>query len=284
MSIISNKGKGGNSSGFAGIHQILNGLQASADGLTGLSVILNSILNATIAHQDMEILLVRDTGNGDLVVQQIREYDETTQTWSTYYQKVDGSPYVAPELVGPLVYLDPSAVLNLILTEMLDQGLTLDNIDTTTASSLVELLAQGLSLDAIVTSTGLSATEATLLLTNALLTTIDADTSNLDVLLSTRASEATLTGVATDLGLIYTNLQLNTILAAQMEANIDASTWDTTIGNTKTFSYYAGVQPGHPAASLTEVQTIAFSDGGGLVFTQTFTYDAANNVLTSVVT
>lgn len=41
-------------------------------------------------------------------------------------------------------------------------------------------------------STGLLATEVTLLATNALLATIDADTSNLDVALSTRATEATL--------------------------------------------------------------------------------------------
>jgi len=196
MSILSNKGKGGNSSAFAGIHQILNGLQASADGLTGLSVILNSILNATIAHQDMEILLVRDTGNGDLVVQQIREYDETTQTWSTSYQKVDGSPYVAPELVGPLVYLDPSAILNLMLAEILAQGLTLDDIE--------------LNTDDV-------ATETTL---NTMLTTVGSILAQLDVDLSTRASEATLTGVATDLALIYTNLQLNTISVANIDTKL----------------------------------------------------------------
>ena len=57
MSIISNKGKGGNSSSFAGIHQILNGLQATADNTSGLYGLLLSILNAIVAHQDMEILL-----------------------------------------------------------------------------------------------------------------------------------------------------------------------------------------------------------------------------------
>lgn len=302
MSILSNKDKGGNSSKFALNHQILNGLQSVSDNTSGLLGALISILNATVAHQDMEILLVRDTGNGDVVVQQIREYDETTQTWSTTYTTVTGAPYTP---VGPLEYLDPSAVLNLILTEMLDQGLTLDDIETNTddvatQTTLLAFLAafaaedfstettqllvnanltllntklntlgqkasaasapvvlsteQEAILSAISIATGLGATEATLLLANALLTTIDADTS----------------AIALD--------------TAAISANIDASTWDTTIGNTKTFSYYAGTQPGHPATSTTEVRTIAFSDGGGLVFTQTFTYDAANNVLTIVVT
>ena len=90
-------------------------------------------------------------------------------------------------------------------------------------------------------------TEATQLLIRALLTTIDADTSNLDVALSTRATEATLAalnaklnslgqkasassapvvlsteqevildGIAADLALIYTNLQLNTVATQNM--------------------------------------------------------------------
>jgi hypothetical protein len=296
MSILNDNGEGSKGRSYPYRSKVLKGLQKATDNTAGLLGVLTSILNATVAHQDMEILLVRDEGvspanpNGDLVVQQIREYDETTQTWSTSYTDVSGAPYIP---VGPLEYLDPSAVLNLMLTEMLDQGLTLDSIDTTTANtliellaqgltldtintstaaSLVELLAQGLSLDAIVTSTGLSATEATLLLTNALLTTIDADTSNLDVALSTVATEATL---ALILGGLTT-----------MADNIDKDTWDTTIGNTKVFSYYGGAGAGHPASSTTEVETIEFREAGGatLVFTQTFTYDAANNVLTIVVT
>jgi hypothetical protein len=238
-------------------------ITAVVSGTTGLATeaTLLQILNNIIASQDVEILLVRDKGNADKVVQQIREYDQGTGAWTTRYEDVDGAAYVP---VGPLEYLDPSAVLNLILTELLDQGVTLDAIQ-------VEQLAQGLSLDSIVTNTtGLAtqltlndlltafnaedfATETTLAnlntklntlgqkasagslpavlsteqevilndiktavqnidsdlgtgglalettqvaiqnlitSTNALLTTIDADTSNLDVLLSTRAADA----------------------------------------------------------------------------------------------
>ena len=149
MSIISNKSKGGNSSSFAGMHQILKGLQATADNTNGLYGALISILNATVAHQDMEILLVRDTGNGDLVVQQIREYDETTQTWTTSYTDVSGAPYVP---VGPLEYLDASAVLNLILVELEAQGVTLDGIFVDTTSIAGEDFATELTLDSVDTS------------------------------------------------------------------------------------------------------------------------------------
>jgi hypothetical protein len=76
---------------------------------------LISVLNAIVASdQDIEILLVRDTGNADQVVQQITNYETGIPVVS--YQDVDGNPYVP---VGPLEYLDPSAVLNLMLTELI---------------------------------------------------------------------------------------------------------------------------------------------------------------------
>lgn len=75
---------------------------------------LISILNAIVASdQDIEVLLVRDTGAADVVVQQIIDYTTGTPVYS--YKDVDGNAYVP---VGPLVYLDPSAVLNLILTQI----------------------------------------------------------------------------------------------------------------------------------------------------------------------
>lgn len=75
---------------------------------------LISILNAIVASdQDIEVLLVRDTGADDVVVQQIIDYTTGTPVYS--YKDVDGNAYVP---VGPLEYLDPSAVLNLILTQV----------------------------------------------------------------------------------------------------------------------------------------------------------------------
>lgn len=76
---------------------------------------LLSVLNAIIASdQDIEILLVRDTGNADKIVQQITNYETGVPVIS--YKDVDGNPYTP---TGPLEYLDPSAVMNLMLTELI---------------------------------------------------------------------------------------------------------------------------------------------------------------------
>ena len=86
---------------------------ASASGLAQESTLI-SVLNAIVASdQDIEILLVRDTGNGDKVVQQITNYE--TGVPVVIYKDVNGALYIP---VGPLEYLDPSAVLNLILTQL----------------------------------------------------------------------------------------------------------------------------------------------------------------------
>jgi hypothetical protein len=76
---------------------------------------LLSVLQAIIASdQDIEILLVRDTGNADKIVQQITNYETGVPVVS--YKDVDGNPYTP---TGPLEYLDPSAVMNLMLTELI---------------------------------------------------------------------------------------------------------------------------------------------------------------------
>ena len=150
MSLLNNKDKGGNSSKFSWNHSVLKGLQSISDGTQGLATegTLISVLNAIVASdQDIEVLLVRDeaVGNGDPVLKQVTNYETGVPVIT--YENVDGTPYVpAPNPVPVYVYLDPSAVLNLILAELLDQGV---------------------SLDAIVTSTGLSATEVTLALANS---------------------------------------------------------------------------------------------------------------------
>jgi hypothetical protein len=141
--------------------------QVQTSELITLNSNVLSLLNNLIASQDVEILLVRDTVTG-IVYQQIREYDQGTGVWNTRYEDVNGNPFTP---VNILEYLDPSAVLNLMLVE----------------------------LQSIESNTSDNATETTLLVTNTLLTTIDnildsikLDTSNLDVPLSTRATEATL--------------------------------------------------------------------------------------------
>jgi hypothetical protein len=162
---INNRPTEGNKGGtFPYNKSVLKGLQKIADntgGIGNLSAAMAALTSAVIDHQEFEIKLVRDPNNSDAIYQQIREYDETTATWSTFYTDVTGAT-VVPSVEGDLEYMDPDAVLNLMLTELQAINANTDG------------------LEALVTST------------NALLTTIDTDTSNLDVALSTRATEATL--------------------------------------------------------------------------------------------
>ena len=180
-----------NSNGNKGVNMpfqlnVLKGLQKVSDNTNNLGGVLTSLLNAIRDHQDMEILLIRDTGNADIIVQQIREYDETLQTWSTYYQDISGAPYVP---VGPLEYLDASAVLALILAELLDQGLTLDSVLTNTTSIAAEDFATQTTLLALLTAFNAEdfASQTTLA---ALLTAFNAEDFATQTTLLTRLSKA----------------------------------------------------------------------------------------------
>ena len=123
MSLLNNKDKGGNSSKFSWNHSVLKGLQSISDGTQGLATegTLISVLNAIVASdQDIEVLLVRDeaVGNGDPVLKQVTNYETGVPVIT--YENVDGTPYVpAPNPVPVYVYLDPSAVLNLMLAELI---------------------------------------------------------------------------------------------------------------------------------------------------------------------
>jgi len=127
---------------------------------------LQAVLTAVRNHQDFELKLVKDTGNGDKIVCELTEYDETTDTYSYSYQDVGGVAYV---VVGPLEYLSTEAVLNLVLAE------------------LVSLNAGGQL-----------STEATLLATNILLTTIDTVLDNILTDTNTLATPVASLGMSID--------------------------------------------------------------------------------------
>lgn len=89
-----------------------------APGLPGggaLEATQQQVLTAIRQHQDFELKLVKDEGNGDKIVCERVEYDEQTDTYSYSYTDVGGAAYVP---VGPIVYLDPEAVLNLLLASI----------------------------------------------------------------------------------------------------------------------------------------------------------------------
>jgi len=120
---------------------------------------LISLLNHTIDTQDIEVLLVRDTGASDKVVQQIREYTQPSGPWVTSYEDVSGNAYTP---AGPLEYLDPSAVLNLMLAEELSQGIAISsqiNLLTSILNKIIAAPATEAKQDTLITALGSLLTE-----------------------------------------------------------------------------------------------------------------------------
>ena len=169
-----------------------------------------SILNAIVASdQDIEVLLVRDeaVGNGDPVLKQVTNYETGVPVIT--YENVDGTTYVpAPNPVPVYVYLDPSAVLNLMLAE------------------LVTLNAGGQL-----------STEATLLATNVILTAMDAvldaiklDTASIDT--ATTNLNTPVTGLATAL-LVVTGAGAASVAAGKRRVSfMNTGAANTTVNGT----------------------------------------------------
>jgi len=255
--------------------------------LTNINANTLSLLNNLVASQDVEILLVRDTGAADVVVQQIREYDQGTGVWTTRYEDVSGTPYVP---VGPLEYLDPSAVLNLMLVELQNILAQLD-VDLSTRASEATLLAtnvllttidivlDNIKLDTANLDVALStvATEVTLSAIETLITTIDAvldaiklDTANLDVALSTRASEATLSTISGNVSDIEALLVKSNLYKMKTEANdlVETYTWlngGTADQRVSTIVYSS------TALALSVTETFTYNGGAGTYHVATST-------------
>jgi hypothetical protein len=171
---------------------------------------LTQILATLQLDKDFEAFFVKDAL--DVIWLEVRTLDIDTGAWTILYYLPGSTVPGLPTL--PVIYESPNAMLALILAELIAQTaiLTAIEVDTTSidatlttqldvplstvateitlASVLLEL--QGINLD----TNGLSQ-EATQLLIQALLTTIDADTSNLDVALSTVSTEITLAALLT---------------------------------------------------------------------------------------
>lgn len=109
-----------------------------------------------------------------------------------WFNQTTGLTIAAPPIadIDPLALATTVTVTNLSAT--LGQKPMANSLAVTIANDQTPLLISNANLDAPLSTLS---KEATQLLIKALLTTIDGDTSNLDVLLSTRASEATLANV-----------------------------------------------------------------------------------------
>jgi hypothetical protein len=213
------------------LDKIRESLVASGGGGLATEATLISVLNAIVAaDQDIEILLVRDTGNGDVVLQQITDYQ--TGVPVVTYKDVNGNVVVP---VGPLEYLDPSAVLNLMLTEITDQGLTLDSLESLLTT--IDAVLDAIALDTASIAAEDFATETTLVATNALLTTIDAvlDTIKTDT-----------TAMVVDLAAIEVLITTTNSLLTTIDAVLDTIKSDTAnlVGASRTLNSFTAIASG----------------------------------------
>jgi hypothetical protein len=190
------------------LNDVLTTVSASGTTLAQESTLL-SVLNAIVASdQDIEILLVRDTVTL-IVYQQITNYE--TGVPVVTYQAVDGTPFVP---TNPMEYLDPSAVLNLMLTEALNQGITLDNVETllTTIDTV---------LDNIKTNTDDNATETTLVAVLAKIIAAPSTEAKQDIIeTSINAVETLLTPITTRVHNTVVTTASGTIAAGSLRGSV----------------------------------------------------------------
>jgi hypothetical protein len=155
---------------------------------------LLSVLAAIQAGQEYEQNLVIDQGGvgcpGNCPTYlQIRIWDTVNHVFlpPIYYDAAGN--LVVP--VGPLELVNPQFVLNNILAQVTAINADLD-VTLSTRASEATLLITNTALGVINTSLSGLATQATLLTVKTVLDNIKLDTANLDVALSTRATESTL--------------------------------------------------------------------------------------------
>lgn len=190
----------------------INGLIQAATAAGATEATLQLILTALQNGQDYEAKLVRDSDTPPVNWLEVRIFNQTTGIFDPPIYYLAGSNIVGSPVL-PVVYIDPTTLLATIASNT--TGLA---TQATLASLNAKFNSLGQKASAASTPVVLSTEQEALIDgIEALLTTIDADTSNLDVALSTRATEATL--LATNVLLTTIDTVLDNILLDT--ANLD---------------------------------------------------------------
>lgn len=175
------------------------GLIAGSTAAGATEVTALAILAAIQSGQEYEQNLVIDLGGIGCPINcptylQIRIWDTVNHIFlpPIYYDAAGN--LVVP--VGPLELVNPQYVLQNILNQVTAINTDLD-VALSTRASETTLLLTNTALGTINTSLSGLATQATLLTVKTVLDNIKLDTANLDVALSTRASETTLSTLNT---------------------------------------------------------------------------------------
>jgi hypothetical protein len=188
------------------------------DGNTDLmEFLLSSILTTLQAQTDYEARFVLETcpGPATRVLLEVRVWDQDSGTWGPIKYYLPGSSVETPIGVGCTIeYTDPSSFLAQILAELQLQTPILTAIEVDTTNTVNELTDINTTLASILADTTIIsnidfATETTL---NLALTTLGSILAQLDVDLSTRASEVTAGQINSNVQL--GNITLNNLLTA----------------------------------------------------------------------
>ncbi len=228
-------------------------------GAAGTSSTLASILATLQAQSEVEGVFVKDTGNSDKIVLQVRVWDQDSQTFiNTLYFNPDGTPY--SPVIGPVEWVGTSGSTNTIITGPLGNTTTCANsVAVTLCNTLyTEFFDQGNLLDTINTSLDNIETDV-----DALLTAFN----NEDF-----ATQTTLAAVLTELqGTIDVNVTNSTIAVTQsgawtVTANQGTNPWTVsgTVAATQSgawsvsVSNFPAIQP--VSATDLDIRNLNFTD------------------------
>lgn len=183
---------------------------------SSVSATLTQILTTLQAFTEYEASFVKDA-NGDVFLE-VRVWDQDTGTWSTTPEYYAPNSNVAVVPVAPITYLDPSSALAAILAELIIHTGLLTNIDSTTTNMYTEQLDQGLTLDSIetliTTLNSIVSTEATLQSVLAELQAINIDTNGLSQEATQLLVLAAINNVVSNTTGLATEVTLNALLTA----------------------------------------------------------------------
>lgn len=253
----------------------------SNTGLCSNNVVLNSILATLQAQTDVEGVFVKDTGNSDKIVLQVKVWDQDSQTYiATYYYNPDGTLYTP---VGPLEWVGTAGSVTATITGPLgDTTACADSVAVTLCSTqATEFFDQGDTLSSILlelqSTLDVNITNATLPVTQSGTWDINAITGPISLP----------TGAATESTLSSLNSQFTAVTRTPSLIRTSAS--GTIAAGARTISVFnAGSNPGSILGGTNNIlpgEIFEFSAGGENDTLAAFAYNGAGTtlVITSIV-
>jgi hypothetical protein len=192
-------------------------------GAAGTAATLAAILATLQAQSEVEGVFVKDTGNSDKVVLQVRVWDQDSQTFiNTLYFNPDGTPYTP---VGPVEWVGTSGSTNSVIVGPLGNTTTCANsVAVTLCDALyTEFFAQGDLLDTINTSLDNIETDVAAILTE-LQGTIDVNVTNSTIAVTQSGAWTVTANQGTSPWVVSGTVNIGTLPAISGTVALDAAT------------------------------------------------------------